>query len=159
MVFDADVVVVSAERLEYCLEKNPKVLILHTGWHMEVINSLVRGCENRLLSYIPKENIGIKKIPGCFELPLAVKFQHENWDAVIAIGCLIKGSTPHFEYISNAVSTGLMSVSLEIGKPVIFGVLTCLTLDQAKERAGFDGFNSGIYWADAALDMCINKNT
>ncbi|KAH8826897.1 dimethylribityllumazine synthase [Flagelloscypha sp. PMI_526] len=81
------------------------------------------------------------------------------FDAIIAIGVLIKGSTMHFEYISEAVSTGLMRVQLDTGVPVIFGVLTCLTEDQALERAGIagaaknEGHNHGVDWGNAAVEM------
>lgn len=83
---------------------------------------------------------------------------NEPFDAVIAIGCLIKGSTMHFEYICDAVSHGLMKLQMDTGVPVIFGVLTCLTEDQALERAGVGkgankGHNHGEDWGLAAVEM------
>jgi len=86
------------------------------------------------------------------------------FDAVIAIGVLIKGSTMHFEYISDAVTHGLMKVQLDTGVPVIFGVLTALTEEQALERAGLgpgenQGHNHGIDWASAAVEMGVNAKS
>ncbi|KAI1794688.1 Lumazine synthase [Ganoderma leucocontextum] len=89
--------------------------------------------------------------------PVAASMPHQPFDAVIAIGCLIKGSTMHFEYICESVSHALMRVQLDTGVPVIFGVLTALTDDQALERAGIGrkekGHNHGEDWAMAAVEM------
>lgn len=96
-------------------------------------------------------------MPGSYELPLAAQkyILHEKVDAVVCIGCLIKGGTMHFEYICEAVSRGIMDVGLTTGVPVIFGVLTCLTEAQALERAGLiEGHhNHGPEWGDAAISM------
>lgn len=116
-----------------------KVAIIHARWNEEVIDSLVEGCIRRLKELgVHSSNITVESVPGSYELPVGVASlaQEKDVDAIVAIGCLVKGDTMHFEYISEAVSNQLMSIQFKIGKPVIFGLLTCLTYDQAKARAG-----------------------
>lgn len=102
-----------------------------------------------------------KDVPGSYELPFAAKWMIETYkvDAVIAIGTLIKGSTMHFEYICQATSDGIMKVGLDTGVPVIFGVLTCLTIEQSLERAGLaeGGHNHGHDWGATAVEMALLK--
>ena len=101
------------------------------------------------------EDINIVKVPGSFEIPLMAKkmAEKEKYDAVICLGAVIRGSTPHFEYISAEVSKGIALVGLESGIPVIFGVLTADTLEQAIERAGTKAGNKGWAAAVAAMEM------
>ncbi|MCK4390240.1 MAG: 6,7-dimethyl-8-ribityllumazine synthase [Desulfobacterales bacterium] len=101
------------------------------------------------------EDINIVKVPGSFEIPLMAKkmAEKEKYDAVICLGAVIRGSTPHFEYISAEVSKGIALVGLESGIPVIFGVLTADTLEQAIERAGTKAGNKGWTAAVAAMEM------
>lgn len=101
------------------------------------------------------EDIDIVKVPGSFEIPLMAKkmAQRKKYDAVICLGAVIRGSTPHFEYISAEVSKGIALVSLESGVPVIFGVVTTDTLEQAIERAGSKSGNKGWAAAVAAMEM------
>jgi 6,7-dimethyl-8-ribityllumazine synthase len=101
------------------------------------------------------ENIDIVKVPGSFEIPLMAKkmAQRQKYDAIICLGAVIRGSTPHFEYVSSEVSKGIASVSLESGVPVIFGVITTDTLEQAIERAGSKSGNKGWSAAVAAMEM------
>ena len=103
---------------------------------------------------VPADHIIVQDVPGAFELPVMVRqlvHTHEL-DAVVAIGCLIKGETLHFEYIAEAVSHGLMDISLSTGVPVVFGVLTCLTEEQAVARSRGEG-NLGFSWGKTALEM------
>jgi 6,7-dimethyl-8-ribityllumazine synthase len=97
-----------------------------------------------------EKDITIYKVPGSFELPLTAKklAKSARFDAIICLGAIIRGATPHFEYISAEVSKGIASVGLETGVPVIFGVLTTDTIEQAIERAGTKSGNKG---ADAAM--------
>jgi len=97
-----------------------------------------------------EKDISIYKVPGSFELPLTAKklAKSARFDAIICLGAIIRGATPHFEYISAEVSKGIASVGLETGVPVIFGVLTTDTIEQAIERAGTKAGNKG---ADAAM--------
>jgi len=94
-------------------------------------------------------------VPGCFEVPLACQKLAETgeYDAVIALGCVIRGGTPHFEYVSTAATRGCTDVTLRTGVPVAFGVLTCDTVEQAQERATSSGNNKGEEAALAALEM------
>ena len=140
---------------------------VHTRWNAAVVDTLVKGCTDTLISRgVSKENIIIHNVPGSFELPFAAqklitssKSTATPFDACIAIGVLIKGSTMHFEYIADATSHGLMNVGLKTDTPVIFGVLTCLSEEQAQQRAGIsvvagdNAHNHGIDWADTALEM------
>lgn len=101
------------------------------------------------------EDIDIVKVPGSFEIPLMAKklAGKDKYDAVICLGAVIRGSTPHFEYVSAEVSKGIAQVSLESGLPVIFGVITTDTLEQAIERAGTKSGNKGWAAAVAAMEM------
>jgi 6,7-dimethyl-8-ribityllumazine synthase len=101
------------------------------------------------------EHIDIVKVPGSFEIPLMAKkmAQRGKYDAIICLGAVIRGSTPHFEYVSAEVSKGIASVSLESGVPVVFGVITTDTLEQAIERAGSKSGNKGWTAAVAAMEM------
>lgn len=143
-----------------------RVGILHARWNKEIIDSLVKGAKDKLLQFgVKPENIVIESIPGSFELPYGSKLFSEKYDrlgkpldAIIPIGVLIKGSTMHFEYICDAVSKQIMSLSFDLQKPVVFGVLTCLTDEQAKQRAGLGGHNHGSDWAAAAVEMATKFN-
>lgn len=100
------------------------------------------------------EDIDIIKVPGAFEIPLAAKkAAARNYDAIICLGAVIRGSTPHFDYVSAEVSKGIASVSLETGIPVIFGVITTDTIEQAIERAGTKAGNKGWSAAIAGIEM------
>ena len=104
---------------------------------------------------VAEEQIEIAWVPGTFEIPLvAKKMAHSGrFAAVICLGAVVRGATPHFEYIASEVAKGIASVSLESGLPVIFGVITADTLDQAIERAGAKGGNKGADAAEAAIEM------
>ncbi|CAN6626412.1 6,7-dimethyl-8-ribityllumazine synthase [Trichomonascus vanleenenianus] len=139
---------------------NLKIGIVHARWNAEVISALVDGAIARLKDMgVKEENIVVMSVPGSFELPFGTKtlFYQEGkkLDALISIGTLIKGETMHFEYIADAVSHGLMRLQEEIHVPVIFGLLTCLTEEQAQARSGLtkDGHNHGADWGSAAVEM------
>ena len=101
------------------------------------------------------ERVTVLKVPGAWEIPVAAKrlAQNDDYDGVICLGAVIRGGTPHFEYVSAEVSKGVASVSLESGKPVTFGVLTTDTIEQAIERAGTKAGNKGWEAAETALEM------
>ncbi|GBG25721.1 6,7-dimethyl-8-ribityllumazine synthase [Hondaea fermentalgiana] len=136
-----------------------RVGICYTRWNDEVIEGLRSGCVAELKK-MGVEDIVEKQVAGAYELPFAAKcmIASTEVDAVVCIGCLIKGSTMHFEYICEATSQGIMRVGLDTGVPVIFGVLTCLTDEQALYRAGLTedgGHNHGPEWATTAVEMAI----
>ena len=105
------------------------------------------------------EDIDIIKVPGAFEIPLAAKkVARNNYDAVICLGAVIRGATPHFDYVSAEVSKGIATVSLDAEVPVIFGVITTDTIEQAIERAGTKAGNKGWSAAIAAIEMANLMN-
>lgn len=121
-----------------------------------IVGKLLSGALDGLKRHGVEENeIEIVWVPGAFEIPLAAKkmARSNKYDAVICLGAVIKGSTPHFDYVSSEVSKGIASVSLETEIPVIFGVLTTDTIEQAIERAGTKAGNKGYDAAVTAIEM------
>jgi 6,7-dimethyl-8-ribityllumazine synthase len=102
---------------------------------------------------VTSEQIEVARVPGSFELPLAAKKMAGACDAVIAIGCILRGETAHFDYIAAEVSRGIQLAQLDSGVPIIFCVLTCDTLEQAINRAGLKGGNKGFEAGVAAIEM------
>lgn len=104
---------------------------------------------------VNEEEIEVAWVPGAFEIPLAAKkmAQSGKYSAVVCLGAVIKGSTPHFDFVSSEVSKGIANVSLETGLPVVFGVLTTDTIEQAIERAGTKAGNKGYDAACTAIEM------
>ena len=121
-----------------------------------LVDRLVEGAVDCILRHGgSEENIEIARVPGSWEIPVAVKrfLERGDVDAVIALGVLIRGSTPHFDYIASEVSKGLANLSIELGKPVSFGIVTADTLEQAVERAGTKMGNKGWEAALSAIEM------
>ncbi|MBF0100744.1 MAG: 6,7-dimethyl-8-ribityllumazine synthase [Desulfobacterales bacterium] len=121
-----------------------------------ISDRLVGGAVDALVrSGAKDEDIDIIKVPGSFEIPLLAKKAAEKgkYDAIICLGAVIRGSTPHFDYISAEVSKGIATVSLQHSVPVIFGVLTTDTIEQAIERAGTKAGNKGFSAAISAIEM------
>lgn len=104
---------------------------------------------------VHKESIEVLRVPGAFEIPLAVKHAvaGHRYDAIVALGAIIRGDTPHFDYVAGECTRGLMQVMLNTGVPVGFGVLTCDTMEQAEARAGGAAGNKGADAALAAVQM------
>jgi 6,7-dimethyl-8-ribityllumazine synthase len=131
--------------------KGMKFGIVASRFNDFICGRLIEGAVDALIRAGAEEkDIAIYKVPGSFELPLAAKklAKAGKFDAVICLGAIIRGATPHFEYISAEVSKGIAAVGLETEVPVVFGVLTTDTIEQAIERAGTKSGNKG---ADAAL--------
>ncbi len=97
----------------------------------------------------------VARVPGAFELPVAARAlaKSEDYDAIVALGCVIRGDTPHFEYVAGECASGLQQVGCDTGIPIVFGVLTVNTYDQAHERASLTGGNKGGEFMEAALEM------
>ena len=130
--------------------------VVVSEWNHIVTDALKKACIDFLTKQgAKKENIQTISVPGSFELPMGAKLliNKHNPDAVICLGCLIKGETKHDEYISSAVASGIMHINLVWGKPVIFGVLTTNNLEQAKDRSGGNMGNKGTEAAEAAIQM------
>lgn len=133
--------------------KNKRFAIVVAEWNEEITEPLFDGAYQALIELGAKKgNIIRKNVPGSFELPLGAQqmAEQKNIDAVICIGCVIQGDTPHFDYICQAVAYGIMKVNLKFNKPVAFGVLTTLNKKQALERAGGKLGNKG---EEAALTV------
>jgi len=133
-----------------------KFAIAVTRWNEFVVESLLEGAIGCLRRHgVSTDDITIVRVPGAFELPLIVKklAAKGEYDAVIALGAVIRGGTPHFEYVSGECVKGLSSVSLAADVPVTFGVLTVDTIEQAIERAGTKAGNKGEEAAVTALEM------
>ena len=130
--------------------------IVVSRFNPEVTEGLLRGARAALAEAgVAADDISVVRVPGAFEIPLAALklAQSKRIDAVITLGCLIKGDTMHFEYIASAASQGIMDVTTSTGVPVAFGVLTTLTDEQAAERSADDLNNKGREAALAAIEM------
>ena len=136
--------------------------IVTAQWNAEVTGALYNGAISFLEKHgVKSENIIEVTVPGSFELTSGadLMLSKKDVDAVICIGCVIKGETPHFDFICSAVANGISQVSIKYNKPVIFGVLTTNTLEQAKDRAGGKHGNKGDEAAATALLMAdLQKN-
>ncbi|HCI55963.1 MAG TPA: 6,7-dimethyl-8-ribityllumazine synthase [Bacteroidales bacterium] len=151
---------------EYDALKVPDAAIFKFGivvsdWNNEITYSLLNGCIETLKKHgTLDENIIIKHVPGSFELTLGAQLMAENEDvdAIICLGCVVQGETPHFEYICQAVSHGITQINLDYDLPVIFGVLTTNNIQQAKERSGGIHGNKGVEAAIAAIKMAALKS-
>jgi 6,7-dimethyl-8-ribityllumazine synthase len=130
--------------------------IVVARWNSFVVNRLLEGALDALKRHgVPDDAITIAYCPGSFEIPLVVKKMagSKKYDAVIALGAVIRGSTPHFDYVSGEVTKGVASVMLDTEVPCIFGVLTTDTIEQAVERAGTKAGNKGFEAATVAIEM------
>lgn len=122
-----------------------------------ITNPLIAGCEDALRRHgiDPDERLDLIWVPGAFEIPLVCQAAARSgrYDAVISLGAVIRGSTPHFDYVASEVAKGVGQVSLATGVPVIFGVLTTDTIEQAVERAGTKAGNKGFDAGVSAIEM------
>lgn len=121
-----------------------------------IVSKLLSGCEDSLLRHgVRVEDIEVAWVPGAFEIPLMASkmAQSGRYDAVIALGAVIRGSTSHYDYVCAEVSKGIATASMTTGVPVLFGVLTTDTIEQAIERAGTKAGNKGSECAQGAIEM------
>lgn len=139
-----------------------RIGIAVSAWNEEITNALLEGSVSALTSNgVSSEDIIIRHVPGSFELPqaAAIMIDSIDLDAVICLGCVIQGETRHFEFICQAVAKGCMDLGIESGVPVIFGVLTTDTYEQAKERSGGSHGNKGEEAAIAAIRMAALRKS
>lgn len=137
---------------------NMRIGIIKTRWNDKHVDNLVSGIKTALAECkVQEDNIFETSVPGAFELPIAAQFLALSGtvDAIICTGVLIKGDTMHFEYISDAVSKGIMNIGLNTRTPVIFGVLTCLTEAQVVARSTPGNGNHGYDWGKTAVEMAL----
>ncbi len=138
------------------LASGKKFGIVTSRFNNFISDRLVEGAVDALVrSGAEDKDIDIVKVPGAFEIPLIAKkmAEKEKYDAIICLGAVIRGATPHFDYVSAEVSKGIATVSLDASIPVIFGILTTDTIEQAIERAGTKAGNKGWSAGIAAIEM------
>lgn len=136
--------------------KGLKVAIVVSRWNSFITDRLLDGAVDALVRHgVEPKDLSVYRVPGSFEIPLAVRrvAGSGKTDAVIALGALIRGGTPHFDHLSAEVTKGVAQATLETGVPVAFGVLTTDTIEQAIERAGAKAGNKGFEAALSAIEM------
>ena len=141
---------------EQITDPDVRIAAVVAGFHRGIAEDLLRGAVARLAECgVPEDRVEVHWIPGAYEAPVAARALAitGRYDAVMALGAVIRGETAHFEYVCDAAAHGLMRVSLDTGVPCAFGILTCDTLLQAEARAGGDKGNKGDEAADAAVAM------
>lgn len=137
------------------------VMIISSSWHLDICNDLIAGAQ-RALAEAEVSTVVVQFVPGSFEIPLAAQYAFEaGFDAVVAVGLVLKGETPHFDYVCQGVTQGVIDVSLKFSKPIGYGVLMCNDLDQAIDRSGRPGSkeDKGYDSAVAALELLRLKSS
>lgn len=137
-------------------DPNARMAVLVAGFHRQIAERLLEGVRSRLASSgLPMGSLDEVWVPGAYELPLTAQTlaRTGRYVAILAVGAVIRGETPHFDYVCDAAASGLVRVSLDTGVPCAFGVLTCDTFAQAEARAGGAVGNKGEEAADAAVVM------
>ena len=138
------------------IAKGKKFAIIASRFNDFITKELVSGCLDTLTRHgVNNEDLSITWVPGAFEVPLLAQklAKSKSYDALICLGTVIRGSTPHFDYIASEVAKGIAKVSLDTGLPVIFGIITADTIEQAVERAGTKEGNKGRDAALSAIEM------
>jgi 6,7-dimethyl-8-ribityllumazine synthase len=137
---------------------NAKVAIISSSWHLDICEELVIGAQKALaLASITK--VEVRYVPGSFELPLAAQHAFEaGFDAVVVVGLVLKGETPHFDYVCQGVTNGIMDVQLKFSKPIGFGVLMCENLAQAVDRSGRPASKEDKGYDSALAAIALIKN-
>ena len=133
-----------------------RVAVVVSRFNADVTQRLYDGCEEQLsASGVANADIAVVQVPGCFELPLMAKHLATNgrFDAIICLGAVIRGDTPHFEYVSSATASGVQRAALDTGVPVVFGVLTVDNEQQAYDRVGGPAGHKGREAALTAIEM------
>ena len=140
----------------HSVNENTRIAIVASRFNDFITGELIAGAEDMLTRHgINTNNIIVYRVPGAFEIPQVCKkiAESKKYDAIITLGAVIRGSTPHFDYVANEVSKGVAQIGLNYNIPVIFGVLTTDTIEQAIERAGTKAGNKGSDAALAAIEM------
>jgi len=136
--------------------KGVRIALCASRFNSFIVERLIEGASDVLVRHgVEEKNLTLVKVPGAWELPpvVAKLCASAKYDAVVALGAVIRGGTPHFDYVAGEVSKGVAMVGMQAKIPVSFGVLTCDSLEQAIERAGSKGGNKGAEAALAALEM------
>lgn len=133
-----------------------RIAIIYTRWNPEIVGTLRDRCLARLGELnVTSDRIDQVLVPGAYEIPLAAKSlaDTQKYDAIIALGCVIRGETAHFDFVAGEAVRGITNVSLESGMPVVFGILTTENRAQADHRASPDGLDKGKEFAEVAVEM------
>ncbi|WP_339210700.1 6,7-dimethyl-8-ribityllumazine synthase [Staphylococcus sp. FSL W8-0305] len=136
--------------------KELKVVIVVSRFNDFITGRLLEGAKDTLIRHdVNEDNIDVAFVPGAFEIPLVAKklASSGNYDAIITLGCVIRGATSHFDYVCNEVAKGVSKVNDQTNVPVIFGILTTESIEQAVERAGTKAGNKGAEAAVSAIEM------
>ncbi|HDC6361604.1 TPA: 6,7-dimethyl-8-ribityllumazine synthase [Staphylococcus aureus] len=136
--------------------KDLKVAIVVSRFNDFITGRLLEGAKNTLIRHdVNEDNIDVAFVPGAFEIPLVAKklASSGNYDAIITLGCVIRGATSHYDYVCNEVAKGVSKVNDQTNVPVIFGILTTESIEQAVERAGTKAGNKGAEAAVSAIEM------
>ena len=136
--------------------KGLKIAVIVSRFNDFITNKLLDGALDALVRHgASEQNIDVIKVPGAFEIPLVAKIVagKKNYDALICLGTIIRGATPHFDYVAAEASKGIATASMETGTPIAFGVITSDTIEQAVERAGSKSGNKGWDAAMVAIEM------
>ena len=135
---------------------NARVAVVAARFNATIVDDLLAGCLRRLTALgLSHDRVETYRVPGAFELPVAAKVlaQTKKFSAIICLGCVVRGDTPHFDYVAGEAARGIQRVALDEGLPIIFGVLTTNTEEQARDRAGGSHSHAGENAAEAALEM------
>ena len=145
------------------LPKDAFIVIVHTIWNADIVNKMLASCISTLQEY-EMNNIKVIQVPGAFEIPFSIKQFWGNYSnkfekpqAFIALGCVLRGDTPHFDYVCKALTDGIVFLNLHLPAPTIFGVLTVDNQQQADDRTGGKYGNKGEEAALSALKMIEHK--
>lgn len=146
----------SPKPLAFDLPSSTRIAVVAARFNAEIVDKLLDGCVRRLKEIgLEESRVETHRVPGAFELPVAARMfvDTKRYDAVILLGCVIRGETYHFETVANEAARGIQQVAIESATPCIFGVLTVETIDQALARAGGNHGHVGVSAADAAAEM------
>jgi 6,7-dimethyl-8-ribityllumazine synthase len=138
------------------LERSAKIAVVCARFNSLIVDQLESGCMDTLTRLgVQANDISLIKVPGAFEMPVVIKklASGGTYDAIIGLGAVIRGGTPHFEYVASACTRGLSTAAMDTGVPIIFGVLTVDSIEQAIERAGTKAGNKGADAAASAIEM------
>lgn len=139
-----------------------RIGVVVAEWNGEITQNLFQGCKEALSEAgLPEKNLTVIHVPGAFELPFGAQLllESSSYDAIICLGCVIRGETAHFDFVCSACANGVQEVSLKHHKPVIFGVLTDDTIEQSRARSGGEHGNKGVEAAVTALKMAQIQRT
>jgi 6,7-dimethyl-8-ribityllumazine synthase len=144
--------------LAYKIPAKAKIAVIQARFNADITDELLAGCQRRLAELgVKTKQVATFQVPGAFELPVAARWASKDYDAVICLGAVVRGDTPHFDYVAGEAARGIQQVATSTGVPVIFGVLTTNTHKQALQRIGGTHGHAGERAAEAALEMIALK--